>query len=398
MKRLKILIVNKFLHPNGGSETYIFKIGAELKKMGHEVQYFGMEHSGRIVGNDLELYTEDMDFHSGSVLSKLSYPLKTVYSADAKKKMLAVLRSFQPDVVHLNNFNYQLTPSVIVAVKIYEKESGKKVNIVYTAHDYQLVCPNHMMMTPDGSVCEKCAGGNFINCFKNSCIHSSRLKSLIGSAEGYFWKYKNIYSCIDTVICPTAFMESKITLNPVFSGKTKVLYNFVDEVDKIEVKKENYALFFGRYSAEKGMETIIAANDIDFICAGSGPLEEKINSCSHIKNVGFKKGAQLENLIRKAACSVYPSIWYENCPFSVMESISYGTPVVGADIGGIPELIDNGKTGLLFEPGNVADFSDKVNSIIKNKQLASEMSTNCYDKKFTSLSQYCDELLCVYER
>lgn len=395
---MKILIVNKFLHPNGGSETYIFKIGAELKKMGHEVQYFGMEHSGRIVGNDLELYTEDMDFHSGSVLSKLSYPLKTVYSADAKKKMLAVLRSFQPDVVHLNNFNYQLTPSVIVAVKIYEKESGKKVNIVYTAHDYQLVCPNHMMMTPDGSVCEKCAGGNFINCFKNSCIHSSRLKSLIGSAEGYFWKYKNIYSCIDTVICPTAFMESKITLNPVFSGKTKVLYNFVDEVDKIEVKKENYALFFGRYSAEKGMETIIAANDIDFICAGSGPLEEKINSCSHIKNVGFKKGAQLENLIRKAACSVYPSIWYENCPFSVMESISYGTPVVGADIGGIPELIDNGKTGLLFEPGNVADFSDKVNSIIKNKQLASEMSTNCYDKKFTSLSQYCDELLCVYER
>ena len=398
MKRLKILIVNKFLHPNGGSETYIFKIGAELKKMGHEVQYFGMEHSGRIVGNDLELYTEDMDFHSGSVLSKLSYPLKTVYSSDAKKKMLAVLRSFKPDVVHLNNFNYQLTPSVIVAVKIYEKESGKKVNIVYTAHDYQLVCPNHMMMTPDGSVCEKCAGGNFINCFKNSCIHSSRLKSLIGSAEGYFWKYKNIYSCIDTVICPTAFMESKITLNPVFSGKTKVLYNFVDEVDKIEVKKENYALFFGRYSAEKGMETIIAANDIDFICAGSGPLEEKINSCSHIKNVGFKKGAQLENLIRKAACSVYPSIWYENCPFSVMESISYGTPVVGADIGGIPELIDNGKTGLLFEPGNVADFSDKVNSIIKNKQLASEMSTNCYDKKFTSLSQYCDELLCVYER
>lgn len=395
---MKILIVNKFLHPNGGSETYIFKIGAELKKMGHEVQYFGMEHSGRIVGNDLELYTEDMDFHSGSVLSKLSYPLKTVYSADAKKKMLAVLRSFKPDVVHLNNFNYQLTPSVIVAVKIYEKESGKKVNIVYTAHDYQLVCPNHMMMTPDGSVCEKCAGGNFINCFKNSCIHSSRLKSLIGSAEGYFWKYKNIYSCIDTVICPTAFMESKITLNPVFSGKTKVLYNFVDEVDKIEVKKENYALFFGRYSAEKGMETIIAANDIDFICAGSGPLEEKINSCSHIKNVGFKKGAQLENLIRKAACSVYPSIWYENCPFSVMESISYGTPVVGADIGGIPELIDNGKTGLLFEPGNVADFSDKVNSIIKNKQLASEMSTNCYDKKFTSLSQYCDELLCVYER
>lgn len=394
---MKILIVNKFLYPNGGSETYIFKIGEHMKKLGHEVQFFGMEHSGRIVGNALNLYTKDMDFHSGSIMSKITYPVKTIYSSDAKKKMLAVLRNFQPDAVHLNNFNYQLTPSIILAVKKYEKESGKRIKIVYTAHDYQLVCPNHMMMTPEGEVCEKCSGGNFINCFKHSCIHSSKLKSVIGSAEGYFWKLKKAYGYIDTVICPTAFMESKIKLSPVFSGKTKVLYNFIDEVDKTPVKKENYALFFGRFSFEKGVETIIAAKDIDFICAGSGPMEEEINNSPHIKNVGFKKGKELENLIKKAACSVYPSVWYENCPFSVMESISYGTPVVGADIGGIPELVDNGKTGFLFEPGNVDDFAEKVNRILNNKQLAAEMSANCFEKNFITLSQYCDKLLDIYK-
>lgn len=394
---MKILIVNKFLYPNGGSETYIFKIGARLKEMGHEVQYFGMEHKGRIVGNDLDLYTKDMDFHSGSALSKLTYPVKTVYSSEAKKKMLAVLRNFQPDAVHLNNFNYQLTPSVILAVKKYEKESGKRVKIVYTAHDYQLVCPNHMMMTPAGKVCEKCAKGDFINCFKNSCIHSSKLKSVIGSAEGYFWELKNVYRYIDTVICPTAFMESKIKLSSVFGGKTKVLYNFADEVDKTPAEKEGYALFFGRFSAEKGMETIIAAKDIDFVCAGSGPMENEVNNSSHIKNVGFKTGKELEELIKKATCSVYPSIWYENCPFSVMESISYGTPVVGADIGGIPELVEDGKTGFLFEPGNAEDFSRKVQKILNDKQLAREMSANCLRKKFITLEKYCDELLDIYK-
>ena len=121
---MKILMVNKFLHPNGGSETYIFKLGDYLKEIGHEVEYFGMEHEGRIVSNSAELYTEDMDFHTSSKLKQLTYPLKTVYSKEAKKKMSSVLNSFQPDVVHLNNFNYQLTPSIIYAVKDYEKKNS----------------------------------------------------------------------------------------------------------------------------------------------------------------------------------------------------------------------------------------------------------------------------------
>ena len=117
---MKILIVNKFLFYNGGSETYIFEIGKQLQKMGHEVQYFGMEHEGRVVGNRLEEYTSNMDFHSGK-LNKLFYPFQIIYSGEAKAKMLKVLYDFAPDVVHLNNFNFQLTPSVIYAVKKYER-------------------------------------------------------------------------------------------------------------------------------------------------------------------------------------------------------------------------------------------------------------------------------------
>ena len=142
---MRILLINKFLHPNGGSETYIFKLGDFLKEQGHEVQYFGMEHEGRCVGNRVNVYTSDMDFHQGSMLAKLTYPVKTIYSSEARKKLRLVLDDFRPDVCHINNFNYQLTPSMILEIAKWRRESGRKCRIVYTAHDYQLVCPNHML-------------------------------------------------------------------------------------------------------------------------------------------------------------------------------------------------------------------------------------------------------------
>ena len=141
---MKVLIVNKFLHPNGGSETYIFKIGKWLEQNGHEAQYFGMEHEGRIVGNRVESYTSSMDFHSGKI-GKLLYPFKIIYSLEARRKLRPVLEDFAPDVVHLNNFNFQLTPSILYEIERYERKSGKKIRIVYTAHDYQLGCTKHLL-------------------------------------------------------------------------------------------------------------------------------------------------------------------------------------------------------------------------------------------------------------
>lgn len=393
---MKILMVNKFLHPNGGSETYIFKLGDYLKSIGHQVQYFGMEHEGRCVGNDAEQYTEDMDFHNSSKLTQLTYPLKTIYSPQAKKKISIVLEDFKPDVIHINNFNFQLTPSIIYAANKYRKKADKKVKIVFTAHDYQLVCPNHMMFDIQGNCCEKCIGGNFINCTKGNCIHSSKAKSLIGTVEATLYKALKTYKYIDNIICCSEFLKSKMDTNPIFAGKTIAMHNFIDAVEKKNTEKENYVLYFGRYSREKGIETIIKAKNTKFICAGSGECEKELDSQEHITNVGFKSGEELENLIRRAKCSVYPSIWYENCPFSVMESIMYGTPVVGADIGGIPELIEDGKTGLLFTPDNTEEFENAISSIVNNDDLADEMSKNCLECSFDTVEQYCRKLMDIY--
>lgn len=395
-------MVNKFLYPNGGSETYIFKLGEYLLAQGHEVQYFGMEHEGRCVGNSVEAYTSDMDFHNASKMDKLTYPLKTIYSSEARKKIRLVLDDFQPDVVHLNNFNYQLTPSMILEIKKWRKDTKRKCKIVFTAHDYQLVCPNHMLNNPNTRQnCEKCLGGNFLNCTKGKCIHGSTAKSAIGTMEATFWKLNGVYKHIDAMICCSHFMKSKLDTNPLFAKKTVALHNFIDKVEWQETEKKDYVLYFGRFSEEKGIGTLIQVckelPDVQFIFAGTGPLEETINGIPNIKNVGFQKGKALEQLIREARFSIYPSEWYENCPFSVMESQMYGTPVLGADIGGIPELIQVGKTGELFESGNANELKSKINKLWKNKELAETYRMNCKNINFDTIAEYYEKVMKIYQ-
>lgn len=398
---MRILMVNKFLYANGGSETYIFKLGDYLKNNGHEVQYFGMEHEGRCVGNAVNAYTTDMDFHGGSKLSKLTYPLKTIYSSEARKKIRLVLDNFKPDVVHLNNFTYQLTPSMILEIQKWKKQTGRKCRIVFTAHDYNLVCPNHMLNNPNTHQnCEKCLGGHFINCTKDKCIHGSMVKSAVGTMEAFFWKMNGAYKHIDSIICCSEFLKTKMDTNPLFAQKTLALHNFVEQVEFKETVKKDYVLYFGRFSEEKGIGTLIDVckqlPDVQFIFAGTGPLEETIKDVENIRNVGFQRGDALEKLIREARFSIYPSEWYENCPFSVMESQMYGTPVLGADIGGIPELIKVGKTGELFESGNKSDLKLKIEKLWTDKELTDDYIKNCKDISFDTIEVYTDKLMKIY--
>lgn len=397
---MRILMINKFLYPNGGSETYIFKLGDYLKSQGHEVQYFGMEHKGRCVGNRVNAYTSDMDFHGGSKLAKLTYPLKTIYSSEARKKLGLVLNDFKPDVCHLNNFNYQLTPSIILEIQKWRKE-GNKCRIVFTAHDYQLVCPNHMCNNPNtGENCEKCLGGHFLNCVKGKCIHGSTARSVIGMLEAEFWKRNGAYNYIDTMICCSKFLKTKMDSNPLFAQKTIALHNFVDKVEWKDTCKKEYVLYFGRYSKEKGIETLIQVckqlPDIPFVLAGTGPLESELSGIPNVRNVGFQRGKALEKLIREARFSIYPSEWYENCPFSVMESQMYGTPVLGADIGGIPELIEAGKTGTLFESGNANDLKEKIQTLWSDRALTDQYMENCKSIRFDTIEDYYKKLIPIY--
>ncbi len=418
---MKILMVNKFLYPNGGSETYIFKLGEQLQKKGHEVQYFGMEHAGRIVGNRLECYTSDMDFHAGGV-GKLLYPFRIIYSGEAKRKMRRVLEDFRPDVVHLNNINFQLTPSIIYAVRAFEKKRGKRIKIVYTAHDYQWVCPNHMMRIPaTGQICFACRGGDFKQCSKNRCIHDSRVKSLIGTIEAGFYAMRKTYGMVDVIICPSEFMKKQLDTDPLLAEKTVMMHNFIDKdtavAGKTHGKKKkrrekaevfgtaadgdrpagDYVLYFGRYAEEKGTLTLLEAcralPEIPFVFAGTGPLEGRVNQAPNVENRGFVAGEELRRLIAQARFSVYPSEWYENCPFSVMESQMYGTPVLASDLGGAPELVQPGRTGDLFRGGDVQELTEHIKELWEDPELCRAYSENCRSINFDTAEEYCAKIV-----
>lgn len=397
---MKILMVNKFLYPNGGSETYIFKLGEALQKKGHEVQYFGMEHKDRIVGNHAACYTSNMDFHTGR-LQKLLYPFRIIYSVEAKRKMGVVLRDMNPDVVHLNNINFQLTPSVIYAVRSYEKKTGRRVKIVYTAHDYQWVCPNHMMRIPStGRICFACRDGQFGNCSKNRCIHNSGIKSLLGTIEAKFYEKRRTYGLVDVIICPSEFMKKQLDTNPLLADKTVMMRNFIDKDTKetrAQESGQDYVLYFGRFSQEKGTATLLEAcralPQIPFVFAGTGPLQDQVEQVQNVENRGFVTGDALKDLIAGARFSVYPSEWYENGPFSVMESLMYGTPVLVSDLGGAPELVQSGKTGEIFRGGDVEELTEHIKTLWENPQLCREYSENCKEINFDTVEVYCDKIV-----
>ena len=397
---MKILLIHKFLHPRGGAESYLMQLGSCLESMGHPVQYFGMDSPERILGNRVNAYTSNMEFHGGSAWKKLAYPLKVIYSREARKKIRQVLEDFQPDICHLNNFNYQLTPSVILEIRKWERESGHLCRILYTAHDYQLVCPNHQCRNPGaGHNCEKCLDGNYFHCIKGRCIHGSYLRSILGAAEACFWNHTGVYRQIDTVICCSRFLKERLDRNPILREKTVVLHNFVAEFPGQPGEKQDYVLYFGRYAEEKGVRDLLQAAkqlpEIPFLFAGTGPMAEAMEGIPNVKDLGFLSGEDLHRRIRQARLTVCPSRWQENCPLSVLESISLGTPVLGAAIGGIPELIRPGQTGVLFEGGDPEALKKAVQDLWQDPKLLAEMAEHCRGTRFDTPEVYARKLLAL---
>lgn len=400
---MKVLLINKFLFAKGGAETYVIRLGEELERQGHEVQYFGMDHPKRTLSNHAQAYTSEVDFHNSSKLERLTYPFRIIYSAEARKKIRRVLDDFQPDVCHLNNFNYQLTPSMILEIVKWRKETGKTCKIIYTAHDYQLVCPNHMCNVPQTHQnCEKCLeNSHFLNCIKQKCIHGSALRSAIGTAEATLWNAVNVYRHIDRVVCCSRFLKTKLDTNPVLRDKNVALHNFVEPVAYQPYEKKDYVLYFGRFSWEKGIHTLAEAcrnlPEIPFVVAGTGDMEELFQGLPNVRCAGFQTGDALRRLIGEARFSVCPSSCYENCPFSVIESQMYGTPVLGARIGGIPELIDENSTGRFFESGNAQDLTEKICQMWNDRDALEQYRQNCLNKTFLSAAEYVEKLMKIYQ-
>ena len=302
---MRILLVNKFIFPKGGAETYTFDVGKMLEEHGHEVQYFGLENE------------KNTDFSQG-IKANLNAPFRIIYSREARKKIRAVLDDFQPDVVHLNNIQYHLTPSIILETNKWRKETKKECKIVYTTHDYQLVCPSHGMFDVNMKPCERCLDGHYIHCLQTKCLKNSRAKSLLGTLDGYMWKYSKAYSYVDAYICCSYFLKSKLDTQKRFRDKTIGLHNFKKEMPHLDnIQKKGYVLEFGHLSRDKGTDTLLEVAkkmpNTEFVFIGYGPSVDKMKDIPNVKYLGFKTGEELYRIIAEAAISVCPSFGYACC-------------------------------------------------------------------------------------
>ena len=369
---MKVLLANKFFFRNGGSEVVLFKERDYLRDAQVQVVDFSMQdhrnqpstYSSYFVGN--RSY-QGADLVSGE--SRIRTALNLVHSPEAVKKIGALIDDTRPDLVHCHNIYHQLTPSIIGAAK------RRGVPVVLTLHDYKPVCPVYLRLR-NGKVCSECLDDGFSRVIVNRCADGSLGKSVLLYGEAVVQRLLRNYEKLDAVIAPSKFMRDSVAPRRFPVDRVSVIYNGVD-TKAIGRSNEDghYALYVGRLSAEKGIFTLLEAHlalsdRMEVRIAGTGPLEDDIRTrFPTAKLLGHLSGIALAEAIRNASLVVVPSNWYENCPMSILEAMAYGKPVIGSDIGGIPELVVHGETGLLFPPGDHASLRLRLLELMENSEM-----------------------------
>ena len=286
---------------------------------------------------------------------------------EVKSKWNALLSSFQPDIVHLHNIHSQLSP--IIAKEAY----NKNIPVFWTLHDYKLLCPASAFLDSNGSVCEDCLSSS-ISVYKKNCIKRSKLASFIGYLEAKKWNSTILSRYTTTFISPSQFLRNQMIKGGYDPNIISQIYNFSNN-EKFENKvietREKNIVYVGRISIEKGVETLCKAfckiDNAKLLIIGDGPLKNKLEktySSTSIQFLGFQNWNKIKEILQKASFLVIPSEWYENNPLTILEAFSLGTPVLGANIGGIPELISTNKNGMIFKSRDITDLEQKIKMMI----------------------------------
>lgn len=353
---MKILQINNHHILKGGSERVYFETGKLLSTYGHQVYYFSSSPHGTGVGDANSCIVETRSFEKSGFVSRLKNVSNFIYSFNSAFMLDKFIHEIRPDIAHLHIFYGHLSNSILPVLKKH------KIPCVMTIHDYRLLCPVSNLFDNNGSTCEKCSSGNQFFAISNRCNRNNYLFSTLSSLECFvrdkIFPYEKY---IDKFILVSQFSkEIHETYRAQMAKKIIQLYNFVDLDRYMRTNRnEGYYLYLGRISREKGVCSLLKAvqnTSCKLKIVGTGDqlanLQSEFSSCSNIEFCGFKSGIELVNLIQGAKFVCIPSVCYDNNPMSVIESFACGKPVIGANIGGIPELVFDNKTGFLFPPND----------------------------------------------
>ena len=399
-----LLSLNTYHYRRGGSDAVFFEHDALFRGLGWDTAVMTMHHPKNEPSQWSGFFVDEIEFgHAYGAMLKLSMAGKIIYSVEARRKLDQLIACFQPDVAHVHCIYHHISPSVLPLLK----ERG--VPVVMTAHDLKLCCPAYKMLNR-GGVCEKCKNGNLLNVVTNRCLRDSLIVSSLVMVESAMHRALGLYrDNLDRIVVPSIFFRDKHIEWGWPAEKLVYIPNFVRVNGFVpQFEPGDYFFYFGRLALEKGVATMIRAAaraGVRLCIAGTGPEECALKALAvdvggDIEFLGFVSGEPLWKLVREARAIVLPSEWYENAPMSILEAYASGKPVIGARIGGIPEMVNEGETGSLFESGSVDNLADRLIQMqgLADKQIAAMgQSARCLVEAKFNEGLYLKSMLSLYE-
>lgn len=352
----RLLSINNYHYARGGADAAYLQHAELFAQHGWDTSFFSMKHEKNIACEDSDFFVDTIEFGETNTISAAA---KIVYSREAQQKIGALLDSKPARLAHVHNIYHHLSPSVLVEL------AKRGVPTVMTAHDLKLACPNYKMLNRTG-ICERCKGGKIWNVAIHRCVQNSLPASALIFLESAVHKSLGLYARhLDKIVAPSHFYRDKLIEWGWDGDRVVHIPNAVEVTGSSTSIVGNYLLYFGRLAPEKGLITLIRAAALSGIpvkIAGEGPQDAELRQlAAHlsapVEFLGHCVGETLWSVVENSRAIVLPSEWYENGPMSVIEAFSRGKPLVGANIGGIPEMIVEGETGWAFESGDVEDLS-----------------------------------------
>lgn len=403
-------MVHKFYYIEGGAERYMFNLEELLKRQNHEVIPFAMNHPRNLPSPYAEYFADyfepDKELASLKLVNGLKAVRRVIYNTHAQHRIEKLIDDTRPDIAHVHGVYHHLSPSVLISLK------KKSLPVVFTLHEYKILCPAYLFLDNQGKICELCAGKHFWHPIYKKCFRNSYPASALVSIESYVHSLlKTYHRKVDIYLSPSKFLRNKMIQYGFEEEKIEWLpYTIPIDLYQPQYDHDDYFVYVGRLSNEKGIVQLVRAMRRlpkgKLKVVGTGRLKESLEefvrqeNLKNIEFVGYKSGSELQEIVKNAMFVVVPSIVYDNSPLSIYEAFAHGKPVVGATIGGIPELIDEGKDGFLFEPNNEESMVDALNRMLECKneipgmgQAAREKAVRLFGPEF-----HMKRIRQIYER
>ena len=385
---MKILQIHNFYQIPGGEDSVVKAERSLLESRGHVV---------------IPYYKHNNTIKAYGLSEKIRFLCDALYSNKTVSELRRIAKDEMPDVAHIHNVFPLISPSAYYAFRSFN------IPIVQTIHNYRFLCPSATFYKKK-SICRSCIRGNTLHCFFSRCYKGSFILSALYSVLFLVHRHAGTFrNNVDLFIALNNFTKN-LFINCGFPDeKIMIVRNFLPNSQFEQLpEKESYAVYIGRLSQEKGLWTLLSAvkkvNGLRIKILGIGELEQRLrdyvkqNEMTQVEFKGFVFGPDKMDILRKAVFSIVPSEWYESFGIVVLESFAAGTPVIASNIGGLPELVDDGKSGLLFRPGDADDLAEKMGKMLRDPGKTREMGLYArgqVEQKYNQQTHY-EELLDVY--